>query len=96
MIKKITFVILVCCILVSCGKKGDPEYKVLNKGIKIPTIIIFVSYWIIGFPLCYFLGRESIYSSVGIWVGLLVGLTLSSIFLFIRFDYLSKKMISKK
>ena len=66
------------------------------QDVKIPTIIIFVSYWIIGFPLCYFLGRESIYSSVGIWVGLLVGLTLSSIFLFIRFDYLSKKMISKK
>ena len=40
MIKKITFVILVCCILVSSGKKGDPEYKVLNKEIKIPTIII--------------------------------------------------------
>jgi len=40
MIKKITFVILFCCILVSCGKKGDPEYKVLNKGIKIPTIMI--------------------------------------------------------
>ena len=40
MIKKITFVFLVCCILVSCGKKGDPEYKVLNKEIKISTIII--------------------------------------------------------
>ena len=40
MIKKITFVILVCCILVSCGKKGDPEYKVLNKEIKMTTIII--------------------------------------------------------
>ena len=40
MIKKITFVILVCCILVSCGKKGDPEYKVLNKEIMIPTIVI--------------------------------------------------------
>ena len=39
MIKKISFVILVCCILVSCGKKGVPEYKVLNKEIKIPTII---------------------------------------------------------
>ena len=38
--KKITFVFLVCCILVSCGKKGDPEYKVLNKEIKISTIII--------------------------------------------------------
>ncbi len=40
MIKKITFVILVCGILVSCGKKSDPEYKVLNKEIKVPTIII--------------------------------------------------------
>ena len=35
MIKKITFV-----ILVSCGKKSDPEYKALNKEIEIPTIII--------------------------------------------------------
>ena len=40
MIKKITFVNLVCCILVSCGKKGDPEYKVLNKEVKIPINII--------------------------------------------------------
>ena len=39
MIKKFTFVILVCCILISCGKKNDPEYKVLNKEIKVPTII---------------------------------------------------------
>ena len=40
MIKKITFVILVSCILVSCGKKDDPEYKALNKEIKISSIII--------------------------------------------------------
>ena len=40
MIKKITFVVLVCCSLVSCGKKGDPKYKALNKEIKISTIII--------------------------------------------------------
>ena len=40
MIKKITFVILVSCILVSCGKKGDPEYKALDQKIKIPRIII--------------------------------------------------------
>ena len=40
MIKKITFVVLVCCSLVSCGKKGDPEYKTLNKEIKIPTTLI--------------------------------------------------------
>ena len=40
MIKKITFVILVCYILVSCGKKGDPEFKAFDKDIKIPTVII--------------------------------------------------------
>ena len=40
MIKKIAFVVLVCCSLVSCGKKGDPEYKVLNKEIKILSTII--------------------------------------------------------
>jgi hypothetical protein len=27
MIKKISFIFLICCLLASCGKKGDPEYK---------------------------------------------------------------------
>ena len=40
MIKKVIFFVLVCCVLVSCGKKGDPEFKASNKEIKIPKIII--------------------------------------------------------
>ncbi len=27
MIKRISFIFMICCLLVSCGKKGDPEYK---------------------------------------------------------------------
>ncbi len=27
MIRKITFIFLLYCLLASCGKKGDPEYK---------------------------------------------------------------------
>ena len=27
MIKKIIFTFLLCCLLASCGKKGDPKYK---------------------------------------------------------------------
>ena len=27
MIKKMSFIFLICCLLASCGKKGDPEYK---------------------------------------------------------------------
>ena len=27
MIKKISFIFVIFCLLASCGKKGDPEYK---------------------------------------------------------------------
>jgi hypothetical protein len=27
MIRKFVLALMLCCILVACGKKGDPEYK---------------------------------------------------------------------
>ena len=27
MIRKLALALMLCCILISCGKKGDPEYK---------------------------------------------------------------------
>ena len=63
------------------------------QDVKIPTLITFIAYWVIGFPICYVLGDPSKYGSVGIWIGLLAGLTASSIFLYLRFDNLSKKLI---
>lgn len=63
---------------------------------KIPTLLIFVSYWVIGFPISYFLGKETTFKSFGIWLGLLAGLTTASVFLFLRFNYLSKKLIQEK
>ena len=65
------------------------------QDVKIPTIITFVSYWIVGFPISYFLGKEDAYGSFGIWLGLLAGLTTASILLYIRFNYLTKKLILK-
>lgn len=63
------------------------------QDVKIPTIITFISYWIIGFPISFFLGKEDAYGSFGIWLGLLAGLTTAAILLYIRFDYLTKKLI---
>ena len=63
------------------------------QDVKIPTLITFIAYWVIGFPICYVLGDPSKYGSVGIWIGLLAGLTASSIFLYLRFDKLSKTLI---
>ena len=58
-----------------------------------PALIIFLSYGLIGFPTSYFLGFYTSLSVVGIWVGLMTGLFSSSLFLFLRFNYLSKKTI---
>ena len=63
------------------------------QDVKIPTIITFISYWIIGFPISFFLGREEAYGSFGIWLGLLSGLTTAAILLYIRFNFLTKKLI---
>jgi len=65
------------------------------QDVKIPTFITFIAYWLIGFPISYYLSMYTDYKSSGIWIGLLAGLTSSGIMLFIRFNYLSKKMIVK-
>ncbi len=63
------------------------------QDVKIPTIITFIAYWLIGFPVCYYLGLHTGLGSTGIWIGLLAGLTASAIMLYIRFNYLTKKLI---
>jgi len=66
------------------------------QDVKTPTLITFISYWIIGFPICYYLGLYTELKSVGIWIGLFTGLFVASILLYIRFNYLSKKLIKSK
>ena len=63
------------------------------QDVKIPTVLTFIAYWMIGFPTSYFLGKESAYGSTGIWIGLLVGLASASIFLYLRFIYLTNRLI---
>ena len=66
------------------------------QDVKIPTILTFISYWVVGFPISYFLGTEEMYGSFGIWLGLLAGLTTASVLLFIRFNSLTLKLIKEK
>jgi len=63
------------------------------QDVKIPTIITFISYWIVGFPISIYFGSAERYASFGIWMGLLAGLTVAAILLFIRFNYLTKRLI---
>ena len=63
------------------------------QDVKIPTVLTFIAYWMIGFPTSYFLGKETAYGSTGVWIGLLVGLASASIFLYLRFIYLTNRLI---
>ena len=65
------------------------------QDVKIPTVICFIAYWLIGFPVSIYYGKAEQMGSMGIWLGLLAGLTASAIMLYFRFNYLSKKLILK-
>ena len=40
MIKKISLIFLCCCLILSCGKKGDPEYKDPENNAKLQSALI--------------------------------------------------------
>ena len=64
------------------------------QDVKLPTLITFVAYWVVGFPVMYYLGLHTTYGSAGIWIGLLAGLTVSGVLLSWRFHVLSKELIA--
>lgn len=65
------------------------------QDVNVPTFLIFIAYWVVGFPICYYLGLHTELKSVGIWIGLFSGLTASALLLYLRFNYLTKRWILK-
>jgi MATE family multidrug resistance protein len=63
------------------------------QDVKVPMYITFVAYWVIGFPVSYYLGRYTSLEAVGIWIGLLAGLSAAALFLYIRFARLTRKLV---
>jgi MATE family multidrug resistance protein len=63
------------------------------QDVNIPAWITFFSYGIFGLPISYYLGLHTNMGAAGIWIGLLSGLTASAILLYLRFNYMTKKLI---
>ncbi|TBX69170.1 MATE family efflux transporter [Flavobacterium silvisoli] len=63
------------------------------QDVKIPMYITFVAYWLVGFPISFYLGEHTQLKATGVWIGLLAGLTAAAVFLFLRFHYLTKKLV---
>lgn len=62
--------------------------------VNVPTVITFLSYWIVGIPLGYFLGIYLGIGVTGIWYGLTFGLLAASVLLFFRFQHRTRKLAS--
>ena len=65
------------------------------QDVKVPMYITFVAYWVVGFPISYYLGKYTSLGAIGIWIGLLAGLTTAALFLYIRFHKLTNKQVLK-
>ncbi len=54
------------------------------KDVRIPMVITFVSYWVIGFTVSAWLGLGTAFAARGVWFGLLAGLAAASVMLSVR------------
>ncbi|MBY0435451.1 MAG: MATE family efflux transporter [Cyclobacteriaceae bacterium] len=63
------------------------------QDVKVPSLLIFVAYWIIALPIGYTLAFTFKLGAEGVWYGLLIGLTLTASAMVWRFHVLSRKMI---
>lgn len=61
--------------------------------LKVPTVVTLIAYWVVGLPLGYFLAFGLDMQEIGVWIGLLTGLTATAILLLYRFNRLTKRML---
>lgn len=62
--------------------------------VNIPTIITFLAYWVLGLPFGYYLAINLSMGVYGVWIGLTLGLLVTAILLFFRFNMISKRLDS--
>ncbi len=60
--------------------------------VKIPTIITLIAYWVIGLPTGYGFAFGLGWGPQGIWIGLLLSLTIAAILLTLRFQRISRRL----
>lgn len=61
------------------------------KDTRIPMVVNFISYWVIGFSVGYYLGIHTEMGPKGLWIGLISGLSVAAILHNWRFHVLTKK-----
>lgn len=55
------------------------------QDVYVPTGITFIAYWLFGLPISYYCAFYSSLGSMGVWLGLVIGLSISASLLSLRF-----------
>lgn len=61
------------------------------KDVKMPTVFVGIAYWVAGLPLGYMFAFMFNMGAAGMWLGFIIGLSLASLFLILRFLKMTKK-----
>jgi MATE family multidrug resistance protein len=59
------------------------------EDVKAPSLISLLAYWLLALPVGYFLGFVAGFGVNGVWFGLLLGLSMAAVLLFLRFRKVS-------
>lgn len=60
------------------------------QDVRVPALITFMAYWVFGIPISYLSAKYWSLGPVGVWAGLVIGLTISAILLTLRFQVKTK------
>lgn len=58
------------------------------KDVNVTFMLSFVSYWVLGLPVGYYLANFTSLGAYGYWIGLISGLTAGAVILFARLRYI--------
>ncbi len=63
------------------------------KDTKMPMIITAISYWLVGFPIGYYLAEFQNYQVNGYWIGMIFGLSTAAVLLLGRWVVFSRQQV---
>ena len=63
------------------------------EDLKIPTLIVVVSYWVFMVPLALILSKYVGLGGFGVWYAYIIGLFSAALLLFLRYEYVRKHLL---
>ena len=73
-------------------KDQSEKEKIKEGSTQGPMWITMIAYWIIAFPVGLYLARYTETGAAGVWIGLIVGLSIACVLLLLRLYQNNQKL----